>query len=70
MIEIQLPGQLLILTAGELTSLLALEPELWQKALQRGKVTICRRQAFARMLKRIDETEERLGDVLDRCGVD
>ena len=36
MIEIQLVKQLLILTPGELTSLLAPKPKLWQKALKRG----------------------------------
>lgn len=34
MIEVQLPGQLLILTPGEVTSLLAMKPGLWEKALR------------------------------------
>ena len=68
MIEVQLPGQLLILTPGEVTSLLAMKPELWEKALKRGKHEKRRRQARDRAPKHIKAAEMRLAKlVADRC---
>lgn len=37
-LEIRLPKCLIVLTKGELLTLLRQDPELWRKALKRGKV--------------------------------
>lgn len=68
LIEIRLPGQLLLLTAAEVSRLLAARPDIWQIALKRGKGAIRGRQALARTPKRVSEAELELADqVLDRC---
>lgn len=47
-LEIRLPKCLIVLTKGELLTLLRQDPELWRKALKRGKVVRRRRQAEKR----------------------
>jgi hypothetical protein len=70
-IEIQLPGQLLLLTGAEILRLLSSEPEIWKTAIRRGKAAIRRRQALARVPKEVVEAEQQLlEEVLDRCSRD
>ncbi len=47
-LEVRLPKCLVVLTKGELLTLLRQDPELWEKALKRGKVVRRRRQAEKR----------------------
>ena len=68
MLEIKLPGQLLLLTAGELTGLLAKDRELWERALRRGKGILRRRQADSRRPQHLKEAERQLAkEVVDVC---
>lgn len=68
MIEIRLPGQLLLLTVAEVSKLLASSPEIWERALKRGKGAIRGRQVTSRKLKAVTETENKVSDqVLERC---
>jgi len=70
LIEIKLPGQLL-LTVAEMGRLLASQPDIWERALRRGKGAIRGRQALARKPKPVVEAEDRLtAQVLDRCNRD
>ncbi len=48
MIEIKLTRCLLVVTETELQRLLARDPELWQKAMHRGKGLLRARQAERR----------------------
>ncbi len=71
LIEIKLPGQLLLLTVAEMGRLLASQPDIWERALRRGKGAIRGRQALARKPKPVVEAEDRLtAQVLDRCNRD
>ena len=47
-LEVRLPKCLVVLTKGELLTLLRQDPELWRKALKRGKAVRRRRQAEKR----------------------
>lgn len=68
LIEIRLPGQLLLLTVAEIGKLLASSPEIWERALKRGKGAIRGRQATSRKPKAVTEAEDKLsGQVLERC---
>jgi hypothetical protein len=68
LIEIKLPGQLLLLTGAEMGRLLASNPEIWERALKRGKGAIRGRQATSRKPKAVAETENKVSDqVLERC---
>jgi hypothetical protein len=68
MIEIRLPGQLLLLTAVEVSRLLAARPDIWQIALKRGKAMTRARQRLERTPKRIREAELEIADqVRRRC---
>lgn len=67
MIEIRLPGQLLLLTAAEISRLLAARPEIWEQVLRRGETCIRGRPAIKRTRKYVCEAESELTDkVLDR----
>ncbi|MGI6596811.1 MAG: hypothetical protein ACOX2T_03250 [bacterium] len=68
MIEIRLPRQTLFLTEKEMTSLLAKEPDLWKRALRRGKGILRRRQADSRRPQHLKEAERQLAkEVVDVC---
>lgn len=54
MVEVKLPRCLLVLTEAELVSLLALDREIWAKALERGKVVQRARQRAARAIKTVE----------------
>ena len=64
MIEIRLPRQTLFLTEKEMTSLLAKEPDLWKRALRRGKGILRRRQADSRRPRQLKEAERLLNVTL------
>ncbi len=68
LIEIKLPGQLLLLTAAEMSKLLASRPDIWETALRRGKAMTRARQRNERKPKSVDVAEEKLTEeMLDRC---
>ena len=48
LLHIRLPKCLVVLTKGELLTLLRQDPDLWQKALQRGKAARRARQTEKR----------------------
>lgn len=71
MIEIRLPGQLLMLTAAEVSRLFASSPDIWQIALKRGKAMARARQRLERTPKSIRESELEIGDkVMSRVARD
>jgi len=51
MIEIRLPGCTIFLRTEEVLRLLTREPELWERALKRGKGILRNRQARTRQSK-------------------
>lgn len=56
-VQISMPRCLLVMTEQEMCSLLARDPELWQKALKRGKG-----------VKRVESAAERIGKPLKDGG--
>jgi len=51
MIEIRLPGTIIFLQVDEVLRLLTREPELWERAIKRGKGILRNRQARVRQSK-------------------
>lgn len=59
MIEIKAPRCLLLLTPAELTALLARDPELWRRAIRRGKLEKRTRSTEARERRQVWFSEEK-----------